>query len=86
MILGECVNLTRRLVNEPPSMMTPQRFAEEAQGLAATFGLDIDVWDEQRLRDERCGALLAVARGSAHPPRLVRLTYQGSDAKKRRWH
>jgi leucyl aminopeptidase len=77
-VLGECINLTRRLVNEPPSMMTPVRFAEEAAGLATTFGLDIDVWDERRLHDERCGALLSVARGSAHPPRLVTLRYQGA--------
>ena len=48
-------------------------------GLAATFGLEIDVWDEARLQQERCGALLAVARGSAHPPRLVTIKYQGSD-------
>ena len=77
MILGECVNLTRRLVNEPPSAMTPARFAEEASGLAATFGLEIDVWDEHRLQQERCGALLAVARGSVHPPRLVTIKYSG---------
>ena len=56
-ILGECVNLVRRLVNEAPSVMTPVRFAEEATGLAATFGLEIDVWDETRLQQERCGAL-----------------------------
>jgi leucyl aminopeptidase len=80
MILGECVNLTRRLVNEPPSEMTPERFAEEASGLAETFGLEIEVWDEHRLREERCGAMLAVARGSAHPPRLITLRHSGSDA------
>jgi leucyl aminopeptidase len=58
--------------------MTPVRFAEEATGLATTFGLDIEVWDERRLHDERCGALLAVARGSARPPRLITLRYQGA--------
>ncbi|MHB8866350.1 MAG: leucyl aminopeptidase, partial [Pirellulaceae bacterium] len=79
-ILGECVNLIRRMVNEPPSAMTPTQFAEEAIGLATTFGLEIDVWDEARLAQERCGALLAVARGSVHPPRLVTIKYRGSDA------
>ena len=59
--------------------MTPARFAEEASGLAATFGLEIEVWDETRLQQERCGALLAVARGSVHPPRLVTIKYQGAD-------
>lgn len=80
MILGECVNLTRRLVNEPASELTPQRFAEEARGLAETFGLEIEVWDEPRLREERCGALLAVARGSVHPPRMITLRHSGSEA------
>jgi len=78
-VLGECVNLVRRLVNESPSVMTPTRFAEEATGLADTFGLETEVWDEQRLVQERCGALLAVARGSAHPPRLVIVRYRGGD-------
>ncbi len=76
-ILGECANLTRRLVNEPPNMMTPERFAQEALQLAQEAGLEIDVWDQARLEQERCGAMLAVARGSAHPPRLITLRYQG---------
>ncbi len=77
-ILGDCVNLTRRLINEPPSIMTPIRFAQEATELAQQYGLDIDVWDQERLEKESCGALLAVARGSAHPPRLVTLKYRGT--------
>lgn len=76
-ILGESVNLTRRLVNESPSVMSPIRLAEEASELARQYGLEIDVWDAERLQQERCGALLAVARGSANPPRLVTLKYRG---------
>ncbi len=76
-ILGECVNLTRRLINEPPSVMTPIRFAQEATELAERYGLEIDVWDEQRLERERCGALLGVARGSTNPPRMVTIKYSG---------
>ena len=77
-ILGECVNLTRRLVNEGPSAMTPVQFAQEAAASAKAVALEIEVWDEIRLENERCGALLAVARGSAHPPRLVILRYLGA--------
>ena len=85
-ILGDCMNLTRRLINEPPSVMTPIRFAQEATELAQQYGLEIDVWDEERLEQERCGALLAVARGSAHPPRLVTLKYRGTPGRHRsRW-
>jgi leucyl aminopeptidase len=81
-ILGEGVNLTRRLVNEPPSDMYPESFAAAAQKVAESTGLAIEVWDEARLEAERCGSLLAVARGSAKPPRLVILRYQGAAADK----
>jgi len=76
-ILGETVNLTRQLVNEPPSRIYPESFAAEAGKFAEEFGLRIEVWDEQRLEEENCGALLGVARGSARPPRLVILTHNG---------
>lgn len=76
-ILGECVNLTRRLVNEPPSEMYPASFAAEAERVAKENGIAIEVWDEKRLAAERCGSLLAVAQGSANPARLVIMNYSG---------
>jgi leucyl aminopeptidase len=79
-ILGETVNLTRQLVNEPASRIYPESFAAEAEKFAEEFGLGIEVWDEQRLDKERCGALLAVARGSSLPPRLVILSHLGAGA------
>ncbi len=76
-VLGESVNLTRRLVNEPPSRIYPASFAEEAAQVAAACGLEIEIWDEHRLAKERCGSLLAVAQGSTQPPRLVILRHLG---------
>lgn len=76
-ILGQAMNLTRRLVNEPPSDMYPESFAARAVEVASTSGLQFEVWDENRLRTERCNSLLAVAAGAARPPRLVMLRYQG---------
>jgi leucyl aminopeptidase len=78
--IAEGVNLARRLVNEPPSVIYPESLAQVARQTAAEAGMDVEVWDEERLRAERCGALLAVAQGSARPPRLVILTYAGSDS------
>jgi len=75
--LGECVNVTRRLVNEPPSAMSPTRLAREATEWGQQDGLEIEVWDERRLERERCSMILSVARGSANPPRLVVLKYRG---------
>jgi leucyl aminopeptidase len=77
-ILGESVNLTRRLVNEPPQDMYPESFAAAAGQVADECGLSIEVWDQHKLEQERCGSLLAVAKGSSRPPRLVIVRYQGA--------
>lgn len=79
-VLGETVNLTRQLVNEPPSRIYPETFAAEAAKFAEEFRLGIEIWDEQRLEKERCGALLAVSAGSARPPRMVILSHRGGAA------
>jgi leucyl aminopeptidase len=79
-VLGEAVNLTRRLVNEPPSEIYPESFAAEAANVAAGSGIAIEVWDQARLEAERCGSLLAVARGSVCEPRLVILKYNGGQS------
>jgi leucyl aminopeptidase len=76
-VLGESVNLTRRLVNEPPQEIYPASFAQQAELVATEYGLEAEVWDQSRLEIERCGSLLAVAKGSSNPPRLVILRYNG---------
>ncbi len=79
-ILGESMNLTRRLVNEPPQEIYPETFAARADEVAKQCGLECEIWDQGRLEKERCGSLLAVARGSDRPPRLVILRYKGGKA------
>jgi leucyl aminopeptidase len=69
--------LTRELVNLPPNYMFPEVFAKRAAEVAVSSGLELEVWDELRLRRERCGAMLAVAAGSTRPPRLLILRYAG---------
>ncbi|MCA9171819.1 MAG: leucyl aminopeptidase, partial [Planctomycetales bacterium] len=78
-IVADGVVLTRRLVNEPPSTIYPETFAEQATAVAKATGMSCEIWDEQQLANERCGSLLAVARGSSRSPRLVILSYQGGD-------
>ena len=79
-VLGESVNLARRLVNEPAQEIYPESFAAKAREVAQSCGLEIEVWDEKKLELERCGSLLAVARGSNRPPRLVIVRYSGGAA------
>ena len=79
-VIGESMNIARRLVNLPPNFLYPESFAEEAIAIAKEVGLEIEVWDQQRLEAEKCGALLAVARGSVKPPRLCILQYAGNNS------
>ncbi|MGE0757420.1 MAG: leucyl aminopeptidase [Pirellulaceae bacterium] len=78
-IQAEAVNLTRRMVNEPASDMYPETFAVMARRIAQEVGLSIEVWDERKLEQEGCGSMLAVARGSSRPPRLVILRHCGTE-------
>jgi leucyl aminopeptidase len=77
-ILADGVNLTRRLVNAPADEIYPETFADLAAAIANENCLEIEIWDDERLRAERCGAMLAVAKGSSRPARLVMLRYRGA--------
>lgn len=77
-IIGESVNLGRGLVNQPPNFMYPETFSHRASEVAKDAGFSVEMWDKGRLEQERCGALLAVARGSVRDPRLLIFRYQGS--------
>jgi len=80
-ILGESVNLTRELVNEPPSAIYPETFAERATTEAGDCGFEIEVWDEERLKKERCLSLLGVGQGSSRPSRLVIMRHNGGGSE-----
>ena len=77
-ILGDAVNLARRVVNEPPRTMYPEAFADVASEIARESGLEIEIWDPSRLEQERCEALLAVGSGSTKGSRLVILRHPGA--------
>jgi leucyl aminopeptidase len=74
-IVGESINFTRDLANEPGGYMTPTDMAERAREIANEFGLSIDVLDEARMEQEGMGSLLSVARGSEQPAKLIILKY-----------
>ena len=71
---GRGVRLARELVNLPPCDLYPQAFADRARQAAGPLGVECEIMDEYRLKDERMGALLGVARAPiARPPRRAPL-------------
>ncbi|MBC8029751.1 MAG: leucyl aminopeptidase [Pyrinomonadaceae bacterium] len=79
-IIGESVNVTRDLANEPGAYMTPTIMAERAREVATEFNLSIDVLDEARMEQEGMGSLLSVTRGSEEPAKLIVLKYTPPNA------
>ncbi len=80
-IIGESVNFTRDLANEPGGYLTPTDMANRARDIAKEFGLEIDVLDQARMEQEGMGSLLSVARGSDEPPQLIILKYTPAKPK-----
>jgi leucyl aminopeptidase len=79
-ILAEAQNFTRDLANEPANVLTPTLLAERARQMAAEFGLEVEILDQDRMRQLGMGALLGVAQGSAEPPALIVLRYRPASA------
>ena len=70
--------LARDLGNRPGNVCTPSHLAERAAALAEEFeALSVEVLEEERMRELGMGALLAVARGSREPPKLIVVEYAG---------
>ena len=83
-LMAEACMLTRDVGNAPPSYMTAERMAEVAQQIAASRGLEIEVSDRRALLELGCGGLLGVNAGSAHEPRMIKLTYRPSGTSRGR--
>jgi leucyl aminopeptidase len=72
------VFLTRDLVSEPANVIYPETLAAEA-GRLAELGVDVEILDEHKMRKLGMNALLAVGQGSARPPRVVVMQWNGAN-------
>ena len=72
------IKLSKDLANLPANICTPRYMAEQAKKLAEEAGLAITILEKEAIEKEGMGALLAVAQGSAQPPRFVTLEYNGA--------
>lgn len=77
LVLAEEIIAAREVINKPANDLYPQSFAEIARARAKAAGVEIEIWDETKLEEEKCGGILAVGKGSNRPPRLIKLTYRG---------
>jgi leucyl aminopeptidase len=78
-IVGQAVNLVRRLSNTPANQMTPRILADEAAALANDAKLKAEVLDEKQAARLGMNSFLSVSRGSHEPPRFIVLRHDGRD-------
>lgn len=75
--IAEGVFFARALVTEPGNVLYPESFVARCEELAA-LGVEITVLDADTMSELGMGALLGVARGSARPPRVLAMRWDGT--------
>jgi leucyl aminopeptidase len=74
-IIGDSMNFTRELANEPPNILHPTEMARRAHEMAKEIGLKFEVLDEAKMEKLGMGSLLSVSKGSEQPAKLIVLRY-----------
>jgi leucyl aminopeptidase len=81
--IAEAANLTRRLGNIPPRVMTPSLLASEAKKLAKKYEkLTVRVLSRTEIKKLGMGCFLGVSAGSIEEPKFIILEYMGARSEK----
>src|SRR5438067_577269 len=76
-VLADATNRIREWVNAPANAFTPTVFVDKVKEAAKGTGLDLKVLEVGDMRRLKMGALLAVARGSDEPAKMIVIRYGG---------
>lgn len=77
-VTAAATNLARTLVNTPANFMTPTHMAGVAEKVAQESNLQCEILERADMEKLGMGCLLGVAQGSAQPPKLIALRYEGN--------
>lgn len=76
--LAHGINVARELGNLPANVCTPTYLAEQAINLADAYEeISVEILGQEEMEELGMGAYLAVTQGSAKPPRLIVIRYNG---------
>lgn len=79
--IAKAIMFARDLVNEPSDVIYPETLAEQAIACGKASGFEVEVLDENQIKDLGMNAFLAVGKGSVHPPRLIVMRYHGDPSQ-----
>lgn len=75
--------LMKDLANLPGNLCTPTHLANEAQRLGGGLSLEVTIFEREDMAALGMNSLLAVAQGSAEPPKLIIMKYNGGDTNEK---
>lgn len=67
----------RDFVNEPPNVLYPYAYANKILDILKPLGVELEILDDKKLKKNGFGALMAVGQGSANPPCVVVMRWNG---------
>ncbi len=73
--VNKWVNFARDILNEPANVIHPESLAKLMSTEGKKAGLTVEIWNEARLKKEKCGGILGVGDGASKRPKLVSATY-----------
>ncbi|MBM3162332.1 MAG: leucyl aminopeptidase [Chlorobi bacterium] len=75
-IVGSCQNRARDLVNLPGNLLNAEDISRAAAESGARGGYEVTVFGKEEIESMGMGGLLAVNKGSVHPPTFTVLDYR----------
>ncbi|WP_321329755.1 leucyl aminopeptidase [uncultured Ilyobacter sp.] len=76
-ILGQSVNITRDLINEPANVIYPETLAIHTIFMGQKYGFEVEVLHENTIESLGMKAYLAVARAAEKKPKFIVMRYKG---------
>ncbi len=81
--IADGMNVVKDLGNLAPNICTPTYLAKRAVEIAKTYKLKVTILEQKDMEKLGMGSLLAVARGSRQPAKLIALEYWGRAKKEK---
>ena len=80
-LLSEATCLARDLQNAPSNEIYPETLAHHVQEAGYKHGFKTTVFDQRKIESLKMGGILAVSKGSNHPPRFIILEHNPGKVK-----
>jgi len=78
--VADGVFLARDLVTTPPNDKRPEDYAKRLEKHLTELGVEVEVFDDKKLRKLGMHSLLSVAQGSTHEARVLVMRWSGGEA------